>query len=205
MSRKIGLDTVDYEPVELLVDTGGSDRPAMLVALLALAYGLPLASILAARWQQFDLSAKVWRLPSGEVLPLTPPMMQVMRLHLLHLNLLRVHLLTSGRLPDSLLFAGRDGGQWNQREVESRVRRLMRGRFTLSDLREVVLSRYTYFETAHVRIEARVIEMTARCEDPKRIDSFRHNTSTFLRRRLHEWHEAIRLDKLLRGYDSDRK
>lgn len=200
MRRKIGQDAVDYEPAELLIDTGGDDRPAMLVALLALAYGLPLTTILAARRGEFDLTAEVWRLPGGGRLPLTPPIMRLMRLHQL-----RLHLFTSGREPDSLMFTGQDGGQLSEDEVERRVQRLTRGSFTLSELRALVLSRYPYFETAPERIEARVIELTARREKPERIASFRHNTSTNLRRRLDEWHKAIRLGELLGVHNGDKR
>lgn len=200
MRRIVGPDAVVYEPAELLIDTGGDDRPAMLVALLAVAYGLPLTTILAARRDEFDLTAEVWRLPGGGLLPLTPPIMRLMRLHLL-----RLHLFTSGREPDSLLFTGQDGGPLSEDEVEQRVQRLTRGRFTLRYLRALVLIGYPYFETAPERIEARVIELTAKRERPERIASFRYNTLTFLRRRLDEWHKAIRLGELLGIHDGDKR
>ncbi|MNU09942.1 hypothetical protein D3C72_2568110 [compost metagenome] len=67
----------------------------------------------------------------------------------------------------------------------------------------MVLIGYPYFETGSERIEAKVIEMTAKRKRPERIASFRHNTSTLLRRRLDEWHKAIRLGELLGIHDGD--
>lgn len=200
MRWMVGPNAVFYEPAELLIDMGGDDRPAMLVALLALAYGLPLKTILAARRSEFDLAAEVWRLLGGGLLPLSPPIMRLMRLHLL-----RQHLFTSRRQPDSLLFTSQAGGPLSEDEVERRVQRLTRGRFAMSDLRTRVLSKYPWFETAPERIEAKVIELTAKRERPERIASFRHNTSTHLRRRLDEWHKAIRLGELLGIHDDDKR
>lgn len=75
----------------------------------------------------------------------------------------------------------------------------------MSDLRTRVLSKYPWFENAPERIEAKVIELTPRRERPERIASFRHNTSTHLRRRLNEWHKAIRLSELLGIHDGAKR
>lgn len=129
MRRIVGPDARDYEPAMLLIEAGASDRPAMLVALLTLAYGLPSASILGARRCDFDLATEVWRLPEG-LLPLTAPF----------LHLIRLHLLTCGSEPGSLLFTGHDGRQLSQDEAELRVLILTRSGFSLADLRDDVRS-----------------------------------------------------------------
>ncbi|MDG9876065.1 hypothetical protein N7592_23250 [Pseudomonas juntendi] len=184
---------VHDNPVELLISNEDEDRPAMLVALLALAYGLPLTTILAARWSEFDMVAQVWRLPGGGGVPLTLPILRLMRLYLF----------TNGGEPNSLLVTGRDGGQLSEYEVEWRIYQLARGKFTVRELRDLVRERYKYFETASERIEAKVVELMAGRVGHERIASFRHNTSTNLRNRLGDWHREICLSELF-GTDSDK-
>ncbi|WP_256818771.1 hypothetical protein [Pseudomonas putida] len=184
---------VHDNPVELLLSNEGEDRPATLVALLALAYGLPLTTILAARWNEFDMVAQVWRFPGGGAVPLTPPILRLMGLYLF----------TNGGEPNSLLVPGRDGEQLSEYEVEWRVYQLARGKFTVRELRDLVRERYKYFETASERIEAYVGELLAKRVGHERITSFRHNTSTHLRNRLGDWHREICLSELL-GADSDK-
>ncbi len=193
MCRKTESVAIYGSPVGLLIDNGREDRPAQLVALLALAYGLPLATILTARWNEFDLVARVWRLPSGGLVPLTPPILQLMRLYLF----------TNGSEPSSLLVTGKHGGQLSEYEAEWRVYYLTRGRFKLRELSDMVRTEYSYFETASERIEAHVIELTAKRVGHERIASFRHNTSTHLRNRLGDWHKEICLAELLEA-ESDK-
>lgn len=190
--RMIGPDTRHYEPAMLIIEAGATDRPAMLVALLTLSYGLPLASILGAHRRDFDLATEVWRLPDG-LLPLTPPF----------LYLVRSHLVTCGSEPGSPLFTGQDGRPLSPDEAERRVLILTRSWFSLDDLRDDVLGKFDYFPKVPARLSVLITKQTATGTTPEALESYQSSRLLMIRGRLHVWQQRIRLGELLAGHHGD--
>ncbi|WP_256829673.1 hypothetical protein [Pseudomonas sp. Pse1] len=170
----------------MLLNEFASDPPAATLGLLTLFYGQPLPVMLVARWADFDLEAKLWLLPTGD-LPLTAPVVK----------LLRRYRSTCGGDPTSYLFALPSGRGLSEAVANKRVENLTGEWFPLDTLCAWALKCVPDLMTGGEWVEKRLSEYVAKGATVTQVEALRREFAARMRAQVEYWHDTLNLDELI--------
>jgi len=160
------------------------DPQAVLVALLTLLYGQPLEVTRLARWVDFDLRERVWRV-GADRLPLTAQALDL---------LARYWSVAEGH--GEYLFTGADGQPLRKSRVVCRVLKLSGGVLPLKTLQAWALKGCPELDSANVRSEI-LQEFAVRGASVVQVAGLARELEARLRASVAGWHDVLLVRRAL--------